>query len=62
MNTMKKEYIQPKACIKHVTIETPILGVSNRELGIGYGGVDEAGTMNPDAREMSPQHNSVWDD
>jgi hypothetical protein len=26
-----------------------------------YGGVDETGEMNPDVREMNPQHHSVWD-
>ena len=34
---MKKEYIQPAACIKHVTTETPVKGVSNQELGIVQG-------------------------
>ncbi len=59
---MKKEYIQPQTSIVIAVVENPVMNVSATQQGISYGGVDEAGEKDPDAREMSPLHYNVWDD
>ena len=50
---MKKTYIQPDI---EILVEEPvemlaISGVGNDDYGIGYGGVDENGSLDPAARE-----------
>ena len=56
---MKKQYIAPLMELdreeeQQMLCSSPI----NSDLGIGYGGVDEEGVKDPDARG----HSSLWDE
>ena len=57
---MKKTYIAP-AITREVALKVHTMlcasGVTSDENGIGYGGVDTGGTMDPSARE-----GDFWDD
>ncbi len=57
---MKKTYMQPS--IKAVEIKMTMMVCGSQDIksdkGIGYGGVDEEGTLEPSAR----RHYDDWDD
>ena len=57
---MKKTYIQPQTEVAEMRTETMICGsrgvTSNK--GIGYGGVDDGGVLDPASRRGSDD----WDD
>lgn len=58
---MKKEYKTPLAEILHCTLQ-PLMeasGVSSEERGIGYGGVDEEGSGDPESRQLYDPY-QVW--
>lgn len=57
---MKKRYIKPEVCAVRLCGATMISasGVSS-DNGIPYGGVDEEGQKEPDAKA---NHYNVWDD
>lgn len=47
---MKKTYMVPLTEMTVIDIKEQLLTVSNDQ-GLGYGGVDEDGTMNPSGRD-----------
>ena len=47
---MKKTYMIPSTEVTDIDIREQLLTVSNDQ-GIGYGGVDEGGTMDPSGRD-----------
>lgn len=54
---MKKAYIQPKVDVYILNSEMMMAGSGVKgDIGIGWGGVDEEGTKDPDANEVS-----IWD-
>lgn len=54
---MKKAYIQPKVDVYILNSEKMMAGSGViGDIGIGWGGVDEEGTQDPDANEVS-----IWD-
>ena len=60
---MKKTYLQPQILVEHIETSSIICGSQDvhSTLGddnIGYGGVDEDGTITPSAR----RHHGVWDE
>ena len=60
---MKKNYIAPNTEITEIELQQLIAnspGVTAEEKGIGYGGVDEDGEMNPSSRRR--RRRDVWDD
>lgn len=56
---MKKRYITPVADIAEIRTVQMLnaSGVSDEEKGIGYGGIDEEGELEPAARRRD-----VWED
>lgn len=57
---MKKKYLQPWTVViklKHATMLCASKGVTS-DKGIGYGGVDEEGEKNPEAR----RRRNVWEE
>ena len=58
---MKKTYIIPEISVVWLRTEQVIAasGVTSEEYGIGYGGVDEEGTQDPNVKR---EHYNVWDD
>ena len=57
---MKKIYLSPDSLILNLQVAKMIStseGVSSSK-GIGYGGVDNGGTMDPSVKV----HNNVWDE
>ena len=56
---MKKRYTTPRISVAQVALQRLVCasGVSS-DKGIGYGGVDEGGTMDPSARRRK----DVWTD
>lgn len=56
---MKKEYMQPAIVMVQTKLAMMICGSQDitSDVGIGYGGVDEEGELDPAAR----RHN-VWDE
>lgn len=58
---MKKTYIEPHIEMRQIHAEQVIASseiTSNN--GIGYGGVDEEGELDPEVKEE--KHKDVWDD
>lgn len=57
---MKKTYMQPQVHVAFIGTTTFICGSQDikSDKGIGYGGVDEEGTLEPSAR----RHYDDWDD
>ena len=61
---MKKTYIQPQLKVKCLDASDFICGSQDitSDQGINYGGVDEGGVKDPDAREYGLEYHSVWDE
>jgi hypothetical protein len=62
MNIMKKTYIIPNTSLEQVDVDQMIAGSIksvNDNIDIGYGGIDNNGTLNPDAKESSWD---IWSD
>ena len=57
--TMKKTYIIPDMSVVQTQHGKPIAGSVTSDNGIGYGGVDDGGNIDPDVKA---NHYSVWDD
>jgi hypothetical protein len=55
----KKIYIQPQTEIELFELTNALLGVSAPEQGIGYGGVDEDGSGDPDVKGES--WTDIWE-
>ncbi len=58
---MKKTYITPKTEINQISLQkiltgSGVTGLMNDKLDLGYGGVDEDGSMTPSANHWN------WDD
>ena len=49
---MKKKYMTPSVEVVEITIKNQLLTISGGDRGIGYGGVDDSGTMEPASREL----------
>jgi hypothetical protein len=56
--TMKKTYLQPSMAMDIMITESMICGSVTSDNGIGYGGVDEDGIIDPASRRC---HN-VWEE
>lgn len=48
---MKKTYMTPVTEMIDVEVKEQLLTVSGGDTGIGYGGVDESGTLDPAGRD-----------
>ena len=48
---MKKTYVAPTAEVTMVCVTEQLLTISGGDTGIGYGGVDESGTLDPANRD-----------
>ena len=48
---MKKTYMTPMTEMIDVEVKEQLLTVSGGDTGIGYGGVDESGTLDPADRD-----------
>ena len=61
---MKKIYIQPRIKVTYWDTVDFICGSQDitSDQGINYGGVDEGGVKDPDAREYGFEYRSVWDE
>ena len=59
MNIMKKTYIIPNTSLEQVDVDQMIAGSVKSGNGIGYGGIDDNGSLNPDAKESSWD---IWSD
>ena len=58
----KIAYQTPEVKVKALYMQQLMAGsVTSDDLGIGYGGVDDGGTQDPDAKDGLKSH-SVWDD
>jgi hypothetical protein len=55
---MKKTYLQPSMAMDIMMTESMICNSVTSENGIGYGGVDENGTIDPASR----RHRDMWED
>ncbi len=60
---MRKKYLEPRIKMLHGTScnllsDSGVTGDGN--VNVGYGGVDEGGTKDPDAKLFD--HHSVWDE
>ena len=54
---MKKKYNTPGICIVEIQDISPLANSDiSSDVGLGYGGVDDDGSIVPEAREI------VWDD
>ena len=62
MNPMKKNYIQPATTLVLAQHGTPlaISGVGSSDLGIGYGGVDDDGSLDADVK-ANPFGDSIFE-
>lgn len=62
--TMRKIYIQPINKIVEAETESLICGSDDihTDQGINYGGVDEGGVKDPDARESLFGGDGTWDE
>ena len=58
---MKKTYMTPAAVVVEIAIKNQLLTISGGTTGIGYGGVDNDGTIEPASRELE-EFFSNWDD
>lgn len=60
---MKAEYITPDMEIEELSVESMIAtsGVYNDEYGIGYGGVDEDGSLTPSSRGRRGSWGDLWE-
>ena len=59
MKYTKKKYVAPTTSCETVSEEGMLCSSAvYSDLGIGYGGVDEDGAIDPEAR----RHRGVWDD
>jgi len=57
---MKKIYSIPETSVVQTQHEMPIAGSVTSNNGIGYGGVDDEGELDPEVKEE--KHKDVWDD
>ena len=48
---MKKTYMTPVAEMIDVEVKEQLLTISGGDTGIGYGGVDDSGTLDPAGRD-----------
>ncbi len=55
---MKKTYMTPVTEMIKMDITEQLLTVSGGDTGIGYGGVDESGTLDPADRDDA---DDLWD-
>ncbi len=60
---MKAKYITPDMEIQELSVESMIAasGVTNDEYDIGYGGVDEDGSLTPSSRGRRGTWGDLWD-
>lgn len=55
---MKKKYMTPSIEVEECSLGNQLLVVSAPDKGLGYGGVDEGGTLDPASREFD----DWWDE
>ena len=55
---MKKKYMTPTVVVVNIDTKNQLLTISAGDKGLGYGGVDTAGELDPAAREFD----AWWDD
>lgn len=55
---MKKTYMTPVTEMIDVEVKEQLLTVSGGDTGIGYGGVDESGSLDPADRDDA---DDLWD-
>ena len=60
---MKATYITPGMEIEEISVESMIAtsGVHSDEYGIGYGGVDEDGSLTPSSRSRRGTWGDLWE-
>lgn len=56
---MKKTYIAPSVEVTMVCVTEQLLTISGGDTGIGYGGVDTGGTLDPAERDSDM---NLWDE
>ena len=55
---MKKKYMTPTVEVVNINAINPLLTISAGDRGLGYGGVDTEGELDPSSREFDVW----WDD
>ena len=48
---MKKQYMTPATEVMEMNITEQLMTISSGDTGIGYGGVDESGSLEPAGRD-----------
>ena len=62
---MKKAYIKPWSRLMDMEVESMLCGSDDivSDKGMSYGGVDDAGTVTPEAREtVGGRSSGAWDE
>jgi|GEM_PF-995048 len=62
---MKKAYIKPWSRLMDMEVESMLCGSDDivSDKGMSYGGVDDTGTVTPEAREtVGGGSSNIWDD
>ena len=62
---MKKAYIKPWSRLMDMEVESMLCGSGDivSDKGVSYGGVDDTGTVTPEAREIvGGRNSSAWDE
>lgn len=59
-----KRYIKPEIAIIEVSVETTLLagstGVGSDDNGIGFGGTDYEGSLEPESRKRDNAWDDIW--